>query len=308
MIGLIYPGINRLDYDFAANGGVFPAHMESLNDARIARWLEQVIQVLPVAPRPEGYNPLGQKNLDPKWIARLGQTGKDCFEAIRRRDLRALGASLNECMVCWEKLLPHTVRHPTLKCGPLGPAAGLPVVLCRGDVLGLRRGLLVGGVKGAGAGRVHREGAGQRPGQGDDSRRMTADSRPKQVVVTGAFDDLRSRQIRFLEEAARLGEVTALLWADELVRQFEGKGPKFPEAERAYFLRAIRFVQPSPDGHPAVRWQCAAAGSRSLKPEVWAVPGVRKGNAAQASLLRGARPAIPRAAGRGPARVSRASA
>ena len=114
MIGLIYPGINRLDYDFAANGGVFPAHIESLNDARGARWLERVIHVLPVAPRPEGYNPLGQKNLDPKWIARLGQTGKDCFEAIRRRDLRALGASLNECMVCWETLLPHTVRHPTL--------------------------------------------------------------------------------------------------------------------------------------------------------------------------------------------------
>ena len=72
---------------------------------------------------------------------------------------------------------------------------------------------------------------------------MTAGSRPKQVVVTGAFDDLRSGHIRFLEEAARLGEVTVLLWADEMVRQFEGKGPKFLEAERAYFLRAIRFVR-----------------------------------------------------------------
>jgi hypothetical protein len=114
MVGLIYPGISRLDYDFAANGGVFPVHIESLNDPRTARWLERVIQVLPVAPRPEGYNPLGRKHLDPKWIARLGQTGKDCFEAIRRRDLRGLGASLNECMTCWEKLLPHTVRHPRL--------------------------------------------------------------------------------------------------------------------------------------------------------------------------------------------------
>jgi cytidyltransferase-like protein len=72
---------------------------------------------------------------------------------------------------------------------------------------------------------------------------MTANSRPKQVIVTGAFDDLRSRQIRLMEEAARLGEVTALLWADDLVRQVEGRGPKFPEAERAYVLRAIRFVR-----------------------------------------------------------------
>ena len=72
---------------------------------------------------------------------------------------------------------------------------------------------------------------------------MTANSKPKQVVVTGAFDDLRSGQIRFFEEAARLGEVTALLWADDLVRQFAGKGPKFPQEERAYFLKAIRFVR-----------------------------------------------------------------
>jgi cytidyltransferase-like protein len=72
---------------------------------------------------------------------------------------------------------------------------------------------------------------------------MSANSRPKQVVVMGAFDDLRSRQIRFLEEAARFGEVTALLWTDDMVRQLDGRGPRFPEAERAYVLRAIRFVR-----------------------------------------------------------------
>ena len=115
MIGLIYPGINRLDYDFAANGGVFPSHIEMLTRARPVRWLEKVLHLLPVEPRPEGYNPLGEKHLDPKWIARLGQTGKDCFDAIRRMDIEALGASLNDCMVCWEKILPHIVRHPTLK-------------------------------------------------------------------------------------------------------------------------------------------------------------------------------------------------
>jgi hypothetical protein len=114
MIGLVYPGINRLDYDFAVHGGVFPAHIESLNQRRVARWLERVLHVLPVEPRPEGYSPLGEKHLDPAWVARLGQTGKDCFDAIRQRDVKALGASLNDCMVCWERLLPHTVRHPAL--------------------------------------------------------------------------------------------------------------------------------------------------------------------------------------------------
>ena len=115
MIGLVYPGINRLDYDFAVNGGVFPSHIESLNDVRVSRWLERVLHVLPIEPRPQGYNPLGEKHLDPQWIARLGQTGKDCFNAISRRDVGALGASMNDCMVCWEKLLPNVVRHPAIK-------------------------------------------------------------------------------------------------------------------------------------------------------------------------------------------------
>jgi hypothetical protein len=115
MVGLIYPGINRLDYDFATNGGVFPSRIESINNARVARWLEKVLHILPVEPRPFGYNPLGKKNLNPKWIARLGQTGKDCFNAIGDMDAKALGASFNDCMVCWEKILPRTISHPTLR-------------------------------------------------------------------------------------------------------------------------------------------------------------------------------------------------
>ncbi len=115
MIGLIYPGINRLDYDSAANGGVFPSHIETLDNVTSARWLERVLHVLPVAPRPAGYNPLGQKHLQPEWIGRLGRSGQNCFEAIRRRDLGSLGASFNECMKCWEAILPHTVRHPLVE-------------------------------------------------------------------------------------------------------------------------------------------------------------------------------------------------
>lgn len=120
MIGLAYPGINRLDYDIGHEGGVFPCHIESNNDPQTARWLGGVLHLLPVNQRPAGYNPLGEKRLDTQWIRRLGQSGKDCYEAIRRRDADALGASFNECMLCWEAILPHTVRHPTLDFDLLG--------------------------------------------------------------------------------------------------------------------------------------------------------------------------------------------
>ena len=114
MVGLIYPGVNRLDFDFDREGGIFPQHVASNNDLDIARWLEDVIHLVPVAQRPAGYRPLGEKNLDRKWIRRLGRSGKDCFDAILAKDAEALGASMNECMKCWEAILPNTVRHPTV--------------------------------------------------------------------------------------------------------------------------------------------------------------------------------------------------
>jgi hypothetical protein len=120
MIGLIYPGVSRLDYDFRHEGGFFPAHIESNHDPGVAHWLERVIHILPVAQRPNGYGPLGEKHLHPEWIQRLGQSGRQCFDAIVAKDVAGLGASLNESMKCWEALLPHTVRHPALTVDLLG--------------------------------------------------------------------------------------------------------------------------------------------------------------------------------------------
>ena len=87
---------------------------ENTTDPAVSSWLERVVHLLPVAQRPDGYDPLEIKNLDPAWIRRLGVSGRDCFAAILARDLEGFGASLNECMACWEAILPCTVNHPAL--------------------------------------------------------------------------------------------------------------------------------------------------------------------------------------------------
>jgi hypothetical protein len=120
MAGLIYPGINRLDYDFAHHGGYYPVHVETNTDPQVVRWLEDVFYMVPVVQRPPGYSPLGEQNLDPDWIRRLGQTGQNCFAAIIARDIDALGHSMNECMACWEMILPATVRHETISIDLMG--------------------------------------------------------------------------------------------------------------------------------------------------------------------------------------------
>jgi hypothetical protein len=120
MAGLLYPGVSRLDYEATYEGGYFPVYVETNVDPRVAHWLEDVVHMVPVAQRPEAYSPLGEKRLDPDWVRRLGQSGKDCFGAIVAMDLRGLGASMNECMTCWEALLPHIVRHPNITVDLLG--------------------------------------------------------------------------------------------------------------------------------------------------------------------------------------------
>ncbi|MGB7763194.1 MAG: hypothetical protein WBL61_25390 [Bryobacteraceae bacterium] len=114
MVGLLYPGVSRLDYDARVDEGRFPAHVESNCDPEIARWVESVVSLVPINQRPAGYSPLGTRNLDPAWIAQLGRTGKDCFDAILNTDIRRLGAAMNHCMRCWEAILPHTVQHPAI--------------------------------------------------------------------------------------------------------------------------------------------------------------------------------------------------
>ena len=92
----------------------------------------------------------------------------------------------------------------------------------------------------------------------------------KKVMVSGSFDDLRSNHVRFLQEAARLGEVHVALWSDEMVRQMEGHSPKFPLEERQYLVEAIRFVQ----GVVRVEQASQAEAAPALdgrQPEVWAV-------------------------------------
>lgn len=92
----------------------------------------------------------------------------------------------------------------------------------------------------------------------------------KTVVISGVFDKMRGEDVRFFEEAAKLGALHVLLWSDEVAQTLTGHTPKFPAAERRYFWESVRYVDkltpvtdsPSPDALPEV------AG---VTPDVWAI-------------------------------------
>lgn len=90
-----------------------------------------------------------------------------------------------------------------------------------------------------------------------------------EVFVSGAFNDLRSRDVRFLQEAARLGNLTVILWSDDNFRRLQGRLPEFPALERRYMLEALRYVRRVvPAELPIVPDRLPAKLGR---PDVWAV-------------------------------------
>ena len=92
-------------------------------------------------------------------------------------------------------------------------------------------------------------------------------SAQKQVVVSGGFDDIKSRDLRFLEEAAKLGELTVLLWPDSVLHKLTGQAPKYPLAERNYFLKAVRHVRTVIEADPAADFN---ALPKQLRADLWA--------------------------------------
>lgn len=105
------------------------------------------------------------------------------------------------------------------------------------------------------------------------------------VVISRSFDNLQSQDVRFLQEAARLGSVRLDLWSDALVRSTTGRPSFFPEEERLFVAQALRDVDsaalvdrplhatlpdlagrsatlavPEAEGDPDLRARCLALG------------------------------------------------
>jgi cytidyltransferase-like protein len=64
-----------------------------------------------------------------------------------------------------------------------------------------------------------------------------------EVVLSASFDNIRSRQVRLLHEASKLGPVHVYLWDDATVTKHAGAAPTFPVEERRYYLESLRYVQ-----------------------------------------------------------------
>ncbi len=103
------------------------------------------------------------------------------------------------------------------------------------------------------------------------SRSASPDHAVKRVVVSSGFAQLTSADFRFLQEAARLGDVQVQLWPDDAVRAATGREPKFPLPERRYVIEAVRYVAQVSVADPAVDPDAVPVLPGAAAPDVWVV-------------------------------------
>ena len=126
MIGLIYPGVNRLDFDFTASRAASSRRTSNRNTRPAGRPLAGAGD--PHGPRGAAagrLQPAGhQEPRSQSGLRRLGQTGQGLLTSaiLAARSVARTAAHRDERVHAGagRTLLPHTVRHPTVTADLLG--------------------------------------------------------------------------------------------------------------------------------------------------------------------------------------------
>lgn len=102
-IGIIYPGLNRLDYA----GGYWPEKITPQLDERILRWLEQHLQLVPLGPREGDYDVFKGRDLTRPKVAALAAAAEACWQAILNREVKEFGRRVRESFEAQVALFPQ---------------------------------------------------------------------------------------------------------------------------------------------------------------------------------------------------------
>lgn len=109
-IGIVMPGLNRLNY----NGKYWPENIESVKESEILDFIEQNIWLIPMAPRHESYDVLADTNINKEEAKKLAQAADDCWRAILAKDIDAWGKACTASFNSQIAMFPNMVEGQIL--------------------------------------------------------------------------------------------------------------------------------------------------------------------------------------------------
>lgn len=108
-IGLVFPGLNRLNYD----GAYWPASIESCHDDRILDFLEQHLYLKHVQCRPGEFEVLEQQHVTPAGAKELADAANELWQATLACDAKATGLAMTRSFDAQVAMFPM-MRTPSV--------------------------------------------------------------------------------------------------------------------------------------------------------------------------------------------------
>jgi cytidyltransferase-like protein len=102
-IGIVYPGLNRLDY----NGAYWPYKIETIADEEVLGWLESRLYLVSLGPRTSSYSVLADTHITPGNAKALADAANACWQAIPRRDSSAFGRAFTAAFEAQVAMFPR---------------------------------------------------------------------------------------------------------------------------------------------------------------------------------------------------------
>lgn len=104
-IGIVFPGLNRLDYD----NDYWPHHITSVLDDDILDFIEQHIFMLPLFPRKQQFDVLADTEINVENAKALSVAADECWKAMLDKDLNAWGRATTDSFNAQIKMFPHMI-------------------------------------------------------------------------------------------------------------------------------------------------------------------------------------------------------
>lgn len=109
-IGIVFPGLNRLDY----NNDYWPYHIESVLDADILDFIENHIFMLQLFPRKQQFDVLSDTEINTENAKALSIAADNCWRALVTKDLKAWGKATTDSFNAQIKMFPHMIDPDVL--------------------------------------------------------------------------------------------------------------------------------------------------------------------------------------------------
>lgn len=104
-IGLLMPGLKKLDYD----SSYWPDRITTASPQE-TKGLEEVLWLVPTVPRPKRLNVLRKINVNHRDIREFSREVDKCWDAIKRGDYIRAGGHMTDAFYTRAKVMPHILN------------------------------------------------------------------------------------------------------------------------------------------------------------------------------------------------------